>query len=119
MSNTIAGLYQIQMNGKELPLKSEPSFSLGGNVAEEVEVCVDRCALSEKPMKPYIEGSFANFADVKMEEIQAVRGARVILVDPNGRSYVFRGVSQVGQVVNDGQGSISFRFVGEGKASPI
>lgn len=119
MSNIIAGYYQLQMNGKELPLKSEPSFFLGGPVKEEVEVCVNRLATSEKPKNPYIEGSFANFADVKAEEIQAVNDATVILVDPNGRSYVFRKVQQIGEVVNDGQGALSFRFVGEGNAVPI
>lgn len=120
MSNpNIAGAYTLHINSKEYPLKSEPSFFLGGKVEEEVEIMAERLATTSRKKNPYIEGSFANFAEVDMQEIQGLKDATVVLTDPNGSNYVFRGCRCIGDVVNDGQGSISFKLVGSGKAERL
>lgn len=119
MSN-IAGKYILKINSKKWPLKGNPTFFLGGSVQEEIEDVMDeRIATSEVPKNPYIEGSVANFNDVDASELQQLKGATVLLQDPNGNNYCFRDCSCIGNVSNDGSGAWSFRIVGSGKADKI
>ncbi|MBQ0168036.1 MAG: phage tail tube protein [Treponema sp.] len=118
-NSNITGIYKLEINSSTYPLKEAPSFSVGGEIHEEQEINSEFLATSTKYVNPYIEGTIANFANVSMATIQAISGATVVLFDPNGKKYVFRQVKCVNQVVNDGNGGLSFRLVGEGKAEEL
>jgi len=118
-NTNITGIYKLEIDSSEYPLKEAPSFSVGGEIHEEQEINSEFLATSSKHVNPYIEGTIANFAKVSMAKIQGISEATVVLSDPNGKKYVFRRVKCVNQVANDGNGGISFRLVGEGNAEEL
>lgn len=118
-NTNITGVYKLQIDSDEYPLKENPSYSLGGEIEEEEEINSPFLATHTKYVKPYIEGTIANFASVSMDKIQNLKGVTVVLSDPNGKNYIFRKARCVNQVVNDGNGGLSFRLVAEGKAEAI
>ena len=118
-NTNITGIYKLEIDSSEYPLKEAPSFGVGGEITEEQEINCEFLATSSKHVNPYIEGTFANFAKVSMAKIQAVKDATVVLHDPNGKRYVYRHATCVNQVTNDGNGGLSFRLVGSGKAEEL
>lgn len=90
MSNRLAGLLEVAVNGTLLQVKGNYTYNLGKNKRESI-VGQDRVhGYKELPQSPFIEGEATDAPDLDVEELLLHDDVTVTLKLANGKVIVLR-----------------------------
>lgn len=116
----IAGAHKLWVNSKAYILKDQPTYDVGGASREEIEILGGEGPyFSEKMINSSVEGTFAADPSLSMNDLRGIKDATIVLECPNKVQIVFKNASFVGDCKADGDGGISFKFVGKGAADEL
>lgn len=114
MSNRLAGLLEVQVNGTLLQAKGNWTYNLGANKREAI-VGADRVhGYKELPQAPYIEGEVTDASDLDVEALLRTDDATITLKLANGKVVVLRNAwyAADGNIQTE-EANIQIRFEGK------
>jgi hypothetical protein len=115
MSQRIAGIIQVQVDGQIYNAKGNFSYNPGSPKRDAV-VGSDRVhGFTEKPQVAYIEGEFTDTGDLDLIELTLIENATVTIALANGKTFALHGAYYAAEgTANTEEGNIGVRFEGEG-----
>ncbi len=114
MSNRIAGLLEVAVNGTVYQAKGNYTYNLGKNKRDGI-VGADRVhGYKELPQLPYIEGEITDSSDLDVETLVLVDDATLTLKLANGKIFVLRDAwyAATGDIQTE-EANIAVRFEGK------
>jgi hypothetical protein len=113
MSQRIAGLLQVKVDGQIYDAKGDWDYDLGDPKAEAVIGSNGVQGYKETPQVPYLEGKFTDRGTLSVKALAAIRDATVIAELANGKTIVLRNAWYATNAkVNTAEAEIDVRFEG-------
>ena len=114
--DVIGGRHHLYVNSQKYYLKGDPTYDIGGKKQTEI-VTPEKTFIQESYVACHVSGTIAFVPALDLEKLRETKNATVMLECPNGQTIVFPDASFVDdQSVSGGEGEVSFKFVGDGKA---
>lgn len=119
MASPVFGVVSVRVDGEALEITGEWTYDLGGVSRESVMGAERPVGFKIMPTIPYMEGEAFDLADIPLATIKAIQDTTATLLLRNGKTFVLRGASQVGELpVNGAEGKMTLRLEGvEGQES--
>ena len=113
MSNRIAGVAYLKVDGAQYFLSGKLTVSYGSVVREGLSGLSGVAGYKETPRVPSIEGEFFTTADISLKNLEAVTDATITAEMANGKNYVLSGAWSAGTAdINAAEGTFTMKFEG-------